>query len=222
MIISIETVYSNMLICYLILLINSQDEIPQDDLKKLRKELESSISEIKKAKAPIRDFVNRFNLLLNKDDKLANKVQYIQSKPFLHRINNQRTEFNLSISNKKIIKDKHFYYLKHTYSMFKKTAEFTLRIPDTTNTKYYLSELLFTIPIIQNCLAEEFKLYFENAKDQIETSHYHIQPNEGIQKIVLPNYVEFYKMRLIVLSNMGNKTHVCIPIFKAIGIQQLI
>ncbi|KAK8890084.1 hypothetical protein M9Y10_034843 [Tritrichomonas musculus] len=164
----------------------------------------------------LQDFATRFDFLLANDQKLKNKVHYIQYKSKLKSLKPEIIEVPLIIKPGIQIQDS-LLKISNSTSFFQKLTSFDnhdksfIFYPEKKIAA--INNITFEETKFQNCLVRDFTVYFKSSDKHPENqlTDLTLYLNQTLQFYEFPSHVLFESLIIEPHSFWGNDTNICIP-----------
>ena len=204
------------MIFYFILSALSKDPLDTYKAKNLIDDLYDVEGNILSHLQNLKDFATRFDFLMSHDQKLRNKVRFIQYKQNIKQLKQDIYEIPLLI--KPGIEDQNsLLTIDNSSSIFQKMMNFGehdksfIFYPETKIAS--ANKISFEETKLQNCLVKDFRLYFKYSDTQPEIfiSDLTLYLNQTNQIYDFPSHVLFESLIIEPRNFWSNDTVICIP-----------
>lgn len=213
-----RTFNKKMILLFLALLARCKDdEMTPEDMHALLDRIEELQRRIKRNKKIINKFASRFDFLTDNDQKLKNKLNYLQEKRWLQKIATKETQYKLEIVDKAAMKD-NLYVIKNQQSFFGKLLNKKSMFSFTKKSTAYTNKIIFDETKDNDCLVDSFYIEFTKDGDNYKSLEFNLKKNQPKQIFELPFHTMFDRLDIIPINNQANETDIfCIPQVHAYG-----
>lgn len=164
----------------------------------------------------LKDFSTRFDFLMAHDQKLRNRVHFIQNKRYIEQLEHEIIEIPISI--KPGIEDQNsLFIINNSSSIFQKMINFGehdksfIFYPEKKIAS--ANKISFEETKLQNCLVKDFRLYFKYSDTEPENfiSDLTLYLNQTKQVYDFPSHALFESLIIEPRNFWGNDTVICLP-----------